>query len=330
MQRLFLILHYICIGLNRKPKNTDMKKILCVSAAVAAALMASCSSADLTRHGRAPESIGPLTVDRERIGTGQPFTATCIIPADGENISSTEYSWYLAAASPEAAAATRASHPWEPAVIDHTFTAPATAGKYTIECTVRYLFKGPDLEGNIYRDVKCEMTIDVVACDVLNSFWGDSMEETKLNYDDLTEKGAEALAGLVCDPVRSGRPPLVTGFRFTGNKLGRIMQAETISPTKENGLYMYYLLLQHDILNHKNLMLTLDGAVIKWSDGTTETPDLDNDRKDKEKQNRIDEGIKSGEASISAGFHNDRYRLTVNVQKTDEGIAYDRLYEPRG
>lgn len=101
---------------------------------------------DRPRSG--PESIGPVTVNRERIGTGQPFTATCVIPADGHNISSVEYNWSIRPVAAQAAVAdvTRTS-PVPPHVEEKQFTAPLTAGSYVIGCTARYIFGAPDAGG---------------------------------------------------------------------------------------------------------------------------------------------------------------------------------------
>lgn len=48
---------------------------------------------DVTEHGKAPESIGTITLNRTRIGTGQPVIATCVLPTGGENIASVTYGW---------------------------------------------------------------------------------------------------------------------------------------------------------------------------------------------------------------------------------------------
>ena len=180
----------------------------------------------LTDHGRAPESIGPVTVNRERIGTGQPFTATCVIPADGHNISSVEYLWGIRPAAEQVAADVTRTSPVEPTVESYDFRAPSAAGSYVISCTARYIFGAPDAGGALSADVTGEARIEVVPCDVLRSFWGDSMQETELNYPGLTAQGEDALVGMVYDPLQSGQPNIVTGFQFTDGRLARILQTE--------------------------------------------------------------------------------------------------------
>ena len=56
----------------------NMKQFIHIAAFAAAIVFSGCEPVDLTDHGRAPESIGPVTVNRERIGTGQPFPPTDI------------------------------------------------------------------------------------------------------------------------------------------------------------------------------------------------------------------------------------------------------------
>ena len=307
-----------------------MKQFIHIAAFAAAIVFSGCEPVDLTDHGRAPESIGPVTVNRERIGTGQPFTATCVIPADGHNISSVEYNWSIRPVAAQAAVAdvTRTS-PVPPHVEEKQFTAPLTAGSYVIGCTARYIFGAPDAEGNVYKDVTAEARIEVVPCDVLRSFWGDSMQETELNYPGLTAQGEDALVGMVYDPLQSGQPNIVTGFQFTDGRLARILQTEGADVSRGSGFYMHYLLLHHHITTGTSLMLACDSAVIAWTDGTEETPDMENDNKDREKQARIDAGFAAGEVTIRSVFHSDSYTLTLNVLKAGEQVVYDRTYTPR-
>lgn len=307
-----------------------MKRFICFATAAVAVLLSGCSPVDNTDHGRAPESIGPITVNRERIGTGQPFTATCVIPADGHNVSSVDYNWSIRPVAAQAAAAdvTRTS-PAEPTVESYGFSAPSAAGGYVIGCTARYIFGAPDAQGNVYKDVTAEARIEVVPCDVLRSFWGDSMQETELNYPGLTAQGDDALAGMVYDPLQSGQPNIVTGFQFTDGRLGRILQTEGTEVSRGSGFYMHYLLLHHHITTWDSLMLSCDSAVIAWTDGTEETPDMEADNKDREKQARIDAGFAAGEVTIRSVFHSDSYTLTLTVLKAGEQVVYDRTYTPR-
>lgn len=306
-----------------------MKQFIHIAAFAAAIVFSGCEPVDLTDHGRAPESIGPVTVNRERIGTGQPFTATCVIPADGHNISSVEYLWGIRPAAEQVAADVTRTSPVEPTVESYDFRAPSAAGSYVIGCTARYIFGAPDAEGNVYKDVTAEARIEVVPCDVLRSFWGDSMQETELNYPGLTAQGEDALAGMVYDPLQSGQPNIVTGFQFTDGRLGRILQTEGADVSRGSGFYMHYLLLHHHITTWDSLMLACDSAVIAWTDGTEETPDMENDNKDREKQARIDAGFAAGEVTIRSVFHSDSYTLTLNVLKAGEQVVYDRTYTPR-
>ena len=293
-----------------------MKQFIHIAAFAAAIVFSGCEPVDLTDHGRAPESIGPVTVNRERIGTGQPFTATCVIPADGHNISSVEYLWGIRPAA-------------EPTVESYDFRAPSAAGSYVISCTARYIFGAPDAGGALSADVTGEARIEVVPCDVLRSFWGDSMQETELNYPGLTAQGEDALVGMVYDPLQSGQPNIVTGFQFTDGRLARILQTEGADVSRGSGFYMHYLLLHHHITTWDSLMLACDSAVIAWTDGTEETPDMENDNKDREKQARIDAGFAAGEVTIRSVFHSDSYTLTLNVLKAGEQVVYDRTYTPR-
>lgn len=155
------------------------------------------------------------------------------------------------------------------------------------------------------------------------------MQETELNYPGLTAQGEDALVGMVYDPLQSGQPNIVTGFQFTDGRLARILQTEGADVSRGSGFYMHYLLLHHHITTWDSLMLACDSAVIAWTDGTEETPDMENDNKDREKQARIDAGFAAGEVTIRSVFHSDSYTLTLNVLKAGEQVVYDRTYTPR-
>lgn len=118
----------------------------------------------------------------------------------------------------------------------------------------------------------------------------------------------------------------MTGFQFTDGRLARILQTEGADVSRGSGFYMHYLLLHHHITTGTSLMLACDSAVIAWTDGTEETPDMENDNKDREKQARIDAGFAAGEVTIRSVFHSDSYTLTLNVLKAGEQVVYDRTY----
>ncbi len=121
---------------------------------------------------------------------------------------------------------------------------------------------------------------------------------------------------MVYDTLQSGQPNIVTGFQFTDGRLARILQTEGADVSRGSGFYMHYLLLHHHITTWDSLMLACDSAVIAWTDGTEETPDMENDNKDREKQARIDAGFAAGEVTIRSVFHSDSYTLTLNVLKS--------------
>lgn len=306
-----------------------MKQWFSVAALVAAVVFVGCGTVDLTDHGRAPANIGPLTVDRNRIGTEQPFTATCVVPAGAHNIASVEYLWGIRPAAEQASApgVTRTS-PVPPHVEEKQFTAPATAGEYVVSCTARYVFGAPDVDGNAYKDVTGEVRVRVEPCDVLRSFWGDSMQETERNYPGVSVY-TDGLGGMIYDPLQSGLPAIATAFRFTDGKLSSILQTEEVETAKGSGFYMHYLLLHHRVTTSPALMLTCDSAVIEWADGTKETPAAETDNKDKEKQARIDAGLIAREAKIASVFHSDTYTLTLVVEEIDGKVVFDRVYTPR-
>ena len=240
-----------------------------------------------------------------------------------------EYLWGIRPAAEQVAADVTRTSPVEPTVESYDFRAPSAAGSYVISCTARYIFGAPDAGGALSADVTGEARIEVVPCDVLRSFWGDSMQETELNYPGLTAQGEDALVGMVYDPLQSGQPNIVTGFQFTDGRLARILQTEGADVSRGSGFYMHYLLLHHHITTWDSLMLACDSAVIAWTDGTEETPDMENDNKDREKQARIDAGFAAGEVTIRSVFHSDSYTLTLNVLKAGEQVVYDRTYTPR-
>lgn len=67
-----------------------MRTALLLSSAL---LMLTACEKEESSHGKAPSNIGPISLNRTRIGTGQPVIATCPLPTGGENIASVKYLW---------------------------------------------------------------------------------------------------------------------------------------------------------------------------------------------------------------------------------------------
>ena len=158
----------------------------CIAAACVISCLTSCEE-DLTPHGVAPSSIEDIRLNvMQDIRPGQPLTASITLPVGGENIAEVEYKWEASASSDSIVNG----------VAYYSFKAPKEAGNHSLSFKARYLFTGPDTEGNIYKDLTSELDYTVVPCDIFSSKWSDNTAKTK-----ESRRTTRHLHRSVCRPV---------------------------------------------------------------------------------------------------------------------------------
>ena len=277
---------------------------------------------DMTDHGKAPASIGSITIDRTRIGTGQPVIAACPLPTGGENISKTEYMWQGNAL---------ARHTEADGKSTYAFTAPEKPGDYELTFTARYTFTGPDAEGNFTKDLTATKSYTVVACDALNSFWDDSVEDTLRNRPTLQKQDDNRYGGLFPDRLSGStlNPPMIaTLYTFTGGKLSEISEIESFENADPKAYTNKYGWISDRI--GKLLGVALASQKVKWNDGTEETFDPNNS--DPEYLNRIGQGIKDHKAEIVSVFKGSKTDMILEVFASEgkTTVEYMRTYAKAG
>lgn len=143
-----------------------MKKMtfkVCMAACCAALALSACSEEDATLHGVAPSKIGTISLNtgKDQVRPGQPLTAYIALPTGGQNISEATYTWGVL---------NYPSDKEENGTAYFSFTAPEEPGQYNLSFNARYLFLGPDAEGNIYKDMSSTLDYTVITCNIFSSF----------------------------------------------------------------------------------------------------------------------------------------------------------------
>lgn len=296
-------------------KSISRTALLFASALLA---LAACSDIDKTQHGKAPENIGPITFDRTRIGAGQPVVATCPLPTGGENISTTEYLWQGVLGSSQEADGKST----------YAFTAPTTPGEHSVTFAAKYSFLGPDLDGNIYKQIEATQSYTVVACDVNNSFWGDDLNETLRNCPSLQKLADDDHYGAMLPDRFSTNninpPKISTIYTFINNALEQVGEEEELQAESATTYCNYFFSIRKNILSKLSGMTPVK-EIVKWEDGTTEEFDPTKIKDDAYKA-RIGQGIMDHQAQIISGFRNSTTDLMLHVYTSEGKIRYARSY----
>ena len=302
-----------------------MKKIIrTLTLCSSALLMLTACEKESTNYGKAPDNIGPISLSRDRIGTGQPFVATCPLPTGGENIASVEYQWK------NGSSGISLNGQQEGNQSTLSLTAPSTAGEYELIFTARYIFTATDKDGQAYKDISTSKTYTVEACDVLNSFWGDNVATTLLNRPSLQKIDDNHYGGQFPDQLSSStlNPPLITTmYTFSSDKLTEISEMETYTSTSAINYFKKYNLLSHRIAQLLGVEPTRETVV--WANEDTEPF---NPEGDETYQTRIGEGILNHEVQIISVFHGAKTDMRLEVFTGNDGtsIEYMRTYQKAG
>ncbi len=293
---------------------------------VSALLMLTSCEKEETNHGKAPDSIGSISLNRTRIGTGQQVTATCPLPTGGNNISSVEYRWKSTqnGLTQEGQQSETQS--------SFSFTAPSTPGQYELTFSALYIFNAPDKDGNAYKELTSTKTYTVEACDAVTSFWGDNLEVTLLDRPSLQQMDANTYGGQFPDQfsLNTLNPPLIpTMYTFTDGALSQIMEMETFSTTQDVYYIKKYLSLRQMI--SRLLGVAPSRETVTWEN--EQSSEAFNPEGDETYQNTIGAAISNHEVSIVSIFHGTKtdMRLEVFTSSTDgTSIEYMRTYQPAG
>lgn len=104
------------------------------------------------------------------------------------------------------------------------------AGTYPVSFKVRYIFNYPDAMGEIYRDDVIKEDLQVVECDVRNSFWNDDLTETQRNCGGTLERqegDADLYAAVLSSEFGSsvtGGEKTTAGYFFKDGKLNMVQE----------------------------------------------------------------------------------------------------------
>jgi len=205
-----------------------MKSILGLSLCLFSVFLLGACSSDDAPVANVPQLSGNITFDRTRVGIGQSVTMSFALPASASgDVSKAEYSFNLGGIVDLPVEA-------ENNVCSYTY-AFSEAGTYTISFKVRYTFNYPDANGADYRDDVIKKELQVVACDVRNSFWGDTLEETQRNCGGVLqqqEKDANLYLAVLSSEFGSsltGGKETVAGYTFKSDKLSKVEEVNLFS-----------------------------------------------------------------------------------------------------
>lgn len=268
-----------------------------------------------------PSELNELTVNRERVGVGQPVTISCTIPAQGSGIKSVKYSWvYPSGLSEEAVVENGKSS---------VTVFPNGEGKYTITFSASYTFTSADKDGNLFKKLESKKIIDVVKCDVRTSFWGDNVAETLLNCPNLQKYTGDDVSyfGLFRDDLSAVSDATISVlYSFQDDKLSKITEAseKEYSETYIGGYYRNYMILRTKLSRIYGSPLSDE---ITWTSGSTENVDAGNTSDGY--INQIGEALYENEASLKMIFKNAKTEVIVEAFKNKNNkVVYIRTYTP--
>lgn len=124
-----------------------------------------------------PQLTGEITFDRNNIGVGQPVGISFKIPPKPEEVDLWKPNF---AVEPNENVTTPVKIQQTDNLLKTTYCFNA-AGTYIVSAIVDYKFTYPDADGKNTRQDTVSNTVKVIPCDIRNSFWGETKDETKLN-----------------------------------------------------------------------------------------------------------------------------------------------------
>lgn len=200
-----------------------MKGFLGLSLCLITMLLLGACSSDDAPVANVPQLSGNITFDRTRVGVGQPVTISFTLPSTPDSdIQKAEYAFNLGGIADLPVEA-------ENGVCSYTY-AFRGAGTYPVSFKVRYIFNYPDAMGEIYRDDVIKEDLQVVECDVRNSFWNDDLTETQRNCGGTLERqegDADLYTAVLSSEFGSsvtGGEKTTAGYFFKDGKLNMVQE----------------------------------------------------------------------------------------------------------
>lgn len=294
-----------------------MKKMtfkVCMAACCAALALSACSEEDATLYGVAPSKIGTISLNtgKDQVRPGQPLTAYIALPTGGQNISEATYTWGVL---------NYPSDKEENGTAYFSFTAPEEPGQYNLSFNARYLFLGPDAEGNIYKDMSSTLDYTVITCNIFSSFWNDDITTTLKVYPQLTENESQpgTYLGTFADKLSSSSAATINrAFIFNNDVLSKITEYEIYS-NKDVKTYArkFYLLL-----NYAQRRFNMEVKATYYDDASVpglHTPIAEEDWNNENWRNEIGQKLQAGTLRLYCQLQDEHTQLWLSAFNTSDG-----------
>lgn len=294
---------------------------------MAIACLAFCLTAceeDQTPHGVAPSSIGEIQMETQDVRPGQRLTASIAVPVGGENIIDVSYLWGEMSVPADSVV---------DGVAYHSFIAGEQAGTYRLTFTARYIFSGPNAQGNISEDLVTQLDYTVVPGDIFSSKWGDTQAKTLAVYSGLVEDSSQpgTCFGVFDEPLNNvGTSTINRFFLFEDGSLTKITEFETYS----NDNARAYLSKLGTIRSSAISRLGMTGVrsyYVAENDLAGTPTEFDADLPFAEWDNAIGEKLKNGEIRVYSELTSGATAMLISIIPTVNGggeVYFTRDYTP--
>lgn len=294
---------------------------------MAVACLAFCLTAceeDQTLRGVAPSAIGNIQMETQDIRPGQRLTASIAVPVGGENITKVSYLWGETGVSADSVVN---------GVAYHTFVVGEQAGTYPLKFTARYVFAGPNAQGNMSEDLVAQLDYTVVPGDIFSSKWGDTQAKTLEVYSGLVEDSGSpgTYFGVFDEPLNNvGATTINRFFIFEDGALAKITELETYS----SGEARAYLSKLGTIRSSAIRKLGMTGVRSYYvaEDDLAGTPiKFDADLPLAEWDDAIGEKLQNGEISVYSELQDGTTSMLISIFPTGNGdgeVYFTRDYTP--
>lgn len=286
---------------------------------IATALFASCEKDQTPKL--TPAEPGQITMDRTKVGAGQPVTLTCPISL-GENVKSYEVRWkYPSGMSSEPVQLVDGK-----AILkDYT---PSSAGHYMLACTVSSLGDGG------FENKEATIEFDVVNCDFKTSFWGDNLNDTKRNAPGIQKlEGQSDVYFLISKDASNNQ--IFTYYVFSNDKLSKGLEsliADNLRPIRNRvkastlPIAESYSLSFSSIWKDETSKTTQQEAILEKITADPSLKSIKNYAEIDILSEPILKGDLTMEFTCSNGSTNSV--LTIEKQKDADKIAFQTVFEP--
>lgn len=285
-----------------------------MAACCAALALNACNEEDATRHGVAPSEIGTITLDtdKDQVRPNQPLTASIALPTGGQNISEAKYTW---------GTLNYPSDKEENGTAYFSFTAPEEPGQYNLSFNARYLFHGPDAEGNFYKEMSSTLDYTVIPCDIFSSFWDDDLATTLKVYPGLTESPSQSgtYLGKFEDKLSlSSFTTIDRAFIFNNDVLSKITEYEIYSNADVKKYARKFQIVRTYAQRKLNMEVTAD----YYEDESTPNTQTQITEEDWDKEDWMDEigqKLQAGTLRLYCKLQDEHTQLVLSAFNTNDG-----------